>query len=121
MTDCNRRVWVRLLIKAPSNMPNNAQELFEYYCAQKRLDTSPQPWRCHCCNLKKSNMAAAFVVDAYGEDRDLYLTFICLDCLKGRINEPDNPVVFQALYGDLLFISKYEPSADFTDLSITEP
>ncbi len=48
-------------------MPNNAQELFEYYCAQKRLDTSPQPWRCHCCNLKKSNMAAAFVVDAYGE------------------------------------------------------
>lgn len=40
MTDCNRRVWVRLLIKAPSNMSNNAQELFEYYCAQKRLDTS---------------------------------------------------------------------------------
>lgn len=79
-------------------MPNNAQELFEYYCAQKRLDTSPQPWRCHCCNLKKSNMAAAFVVDAYGEDRNLYLTFICLDCLKGRINEPDNPGLGFSIY-----------------------
>ncbi len=118
---CKNRGWVRLLTKAPVNMSNNVYELLKYYCEQKKLEEFPKPWQCYCCHKEKSNMVAAFVVDAYGKDRNLYLTFVCLDCLEGRIKEPENPVVFQVLYEDLLLISKYEPSSDFVNLSVTEP
>lgn len=115
----NRRI-VRLLTKAPVNMSNNAYELLKYYCKQKKLEEFPKPWKCYCCHKEKFNMVAAFVVDAYGEARNLYIIFICLDCLEERIKEPENPATFQVLYEDLLLVSKYEPSADFVNLSITE-
>lgn len=114
------RIWVRLLTKAPVGISNNAYKLLKYYCEQKKLEEFPKPWKCCCCHKEKFNMVAAFVVDAYGEARNLYLIFICLDCLEERIKEPENPATFQVLYEDLLLISKYEPSADFVNLSITE-
>lgn len=113
--------WVRLLTKTPINMSNDARELLKYYCEHKGLKEFPKQHECYCCCKEKSNMAAAFVVDAYGENRNLYLTFICLSCLEERIKEPENPIAFQALYEDLLLISKYDPSSNFTNLSINEP
>lgn len=115
------RRWVRLLTKAPVNMSNNVHELLKYYCEQKKLEEFPKPWRCYCCHKEKFNMVAAFVVDAYGwGNRNLYIIFICLDCLEDRIKEPENPASFQVLCEDLLPVSKYELLSDFVNLSITE-
>lgn len=115
----NRRI-VRLLTKAPVNMSNNAYELLKYYCKQKKLEEFPKPWKCYCCHKEKFNMVAAFVVDAYGEARNLYIIFICLDCLEDRIKEPENPASFQVLCEDLLPVSKYELLSDFVNLSVEE-
>lgn len=115
------RRWVRLLTKAPVNMSNNVHELLKYYCEQKKLEEFPKPWKCYCCHKEKFNMVAAFVVDAYGwGNRNLYIIFICLDCLEDRIKEPENPASFQVLCEDLLPVSKYELLSDFVNLSITE-
>lgn len=115
------RRWVRLLTKAPVNMSNNVHELLKYYCEQKKLEEFPKPWKCYCCHKEKFNMVAAFVVDAYGwGNRNLYIIFICLDCLEDRIKEPENPASFQVLCEDLLPVSKYELLSDFVNLSIEE-
>lgn len=115
------RRWVRLLTKAPVNMSNNVHELLKYYCEQKKLEEFPKPWKCYCCHKEKFNMVAAFVVDAYGwGNRNLYIIFICLDCLEDRIKEPENPASFQVLCEDLLPVSKYELLSDFVNLSVTE-
>lgn len=115
------RRWVRLLTKAPVNMSNNVHELLKYYCEQKKLEEFPKPWKCYCCHKEKFNMVAAFVVDAYGwGNRNLYIIFICLDCLEDRIKEPENPASFQVLCEDLLPISKYELLSDFVNLSVEE-
>lgn len=115
------RRWVRLLTKAPVNMSNNVHELLKYYCEQKKLEEFPKPWKCYCCHKEKFNMVAAFVVDAYGwGNRNLYIIFICLDCLEDRIKEPENPATFQVLCEDLLPVSKYELLSDFVNLSVEE-
>ena len=112
--------WVRLLTKVQVCLPNDAKELFEYYCKQKEIEVSKVRWMCYCCHKKTSNIVAALVVDAYGEHRNLYLTFISLDCLKEYIKNPENPITFQILEEDLLFISKYDPSSDFVNICIKE-
>ena len=76
--------WVRLLTKVPVCLPNDAKELFEYYCKQKEIEV------------------------------------ISLDCLKEYIKNPENPITFQILEEDLLFISKYDPSSDFVNICIKE-
>lgn len=102
-------------------MSNNVHELLKYYCEQKKLEEFPKPWKCYCCHKEKFNMVAAFVVDAYGwGNRNLYIIFICLDCLEDRIKEPENPASFQVLCEDLLPVSKYELLSDFVNLSVEE-
>ena len=41
-------------------------------------------------------------------------------CLKEYIKNPENPITFQILEEDLLFISKYDPSSDFVNICIKE-
>ncbi|CAK7045249.1 MAG: hypothetical protein PEPC_01930 [Peptostreptococcus russellii] len=116
----SNKIWVRLLTKAPVGLPNDAKELFEYYCKQKGLTKFPLPYKCHCSQKEVSDIVAAFAVNANSGNRSLYIVPISLDYLKKRIKEPENPVTFQVPLEDLVYISKYEPLSNFVDLSINE-
>ena len=114
--------WVYPITKVPSDFPySNAFELLQYYRKEKRLSSETNLWKCNCCQEEKSNMVATFVVSVHGLNKNLYLTFIFLDCLKEQIANQDNPTFFQVYDEDLLFISKYNSSSGFIDISIKEP
>ena len=109
------------ITKVPLGYSNNAYELLKYYREQKKLTSDMTSWKCYCCQKDKSNMVATFVVGTHHINKSIYLTSICLDCLKEHIENPDNPSLFGALREDLLYISKYDSSAEFKDISIKEP
>ena len=115
------KTWVYPITKVPPQYPQNAFELLKYYCEQKKLTSDITSWKCHCCQKDKHEIIAAFVVDAYGENRKLYLTFICSKCIKEQLKSPDNLSIFQAFDEDLLYISEYDSSAKFEDICIKEP
>ena len=115
------KTWVYPITKVPPQYPQNAFELLKYYCEQKKLTSDITSWKCHCCQKDKHQLVAAFVVSYLGEERKLYLTQICLDCLKEHLENPDNLTSFTVFDEDLLYISKYDSSSGFEDISIEEP
>ena len=66
----------------------------KYYREQKKLTSDITSWKCDCCQKDKHQLVAAFVVSYLGEERKLYLTQICLDCLKEHLENPDNLTSF---------------------------
>lgn len=114
--------WVYPIIKVPSDFfCNNAFKLLQYFRKKKGLSFETTLWKCYCCQEEKSNIVAAFVVSAHSSNKNLYLTFICLDCLKEQIKNQNNPTFFQVFDEDLLFISEYNSSSEFIDISVEEP
>lgn len=118
---------VRLITKVPKDfVTNKAKKLLAFYCKEKGLSYNAEPWKCYCCNESKRNLVAAFVVDAVTDDtvnppkRDLYLTRICKDCLMDAMSEEDNCPTFYPFEQDLLYISPYNPAAEFVNISIEE-
>ena len=89
------KTWVYLITKVPPQYPQNAFELLKYYREQKKLTSEITSWKCSCCKKDKHKLVAAFVVDAYGENRKLYLTFICSKCLEEQLKSSGNLSVFQ--------------------------
>lgn len=114
--------WVYPITKVPFDFPyNNAFKLLQYYRKEKGLSFETTLWKCNCCQEEKSNMVATFVVSVHSSNKNLYLTFICFDCIKKQIENQSNPTFFQVFDEDLLFISKYNPSSEFINISIEEP
>lgn len=117
---CNK-TWVYPITKVPPQYPQNAFELLKYYREQKKLTSEITSWKCYCCQEDKHKIVAAFVVDSLDDKRKLYLMPICLDCLKEHLESPDNTTSFTVFDEDLLYISEYDSSTDFENISIEEP
>ena len=75
------KTWVYPITKVPYGYSNNPLELLKYYREQKKLTSDITSWKCDCCQKDKHQLVAAFVVSYLGEERKLYLTQICVDCL----------------------------------------
>lgn len=115
------KTWVYPITKVPYGYSNNPVDLLKYYREQKKLTSDITSWKCDCCQEEKHKLVAAFVVGYLGEERKLYLTQICLDCLKEHLKSPDNLTSFTVFDEDLLYISKYDSSTEFEDICIEEP
>lgn len=123
----HRKEAVRLITKVPKDfVTNNANELLAFYCKEKGLSYIAELWKCYCCNESKHNLVATFVVDAVTDNtvnppkRNLYLTRICNDCLIDAMSKEDHCPTFYPFTQDLLYISPYNPTSEFVDISIEE-
>ena len=115
------KTWVYSTIKSPIGYSNNVFDLLKYYKGHQNITADISLWKCPCCKNEKKQFGASFVVNAPSQDRNIYLTPICLDCIKQIVNNPNNPIIFQVFDEELLFISKYDSSSEFINISIEEP